>query len=401
MITLADDLTGACDVGAEFLRNNWPVRCVFASARGWRESLEKTRREAVVLDMETRRLPPAKAARRAGEIGMDLRQRGLSPAYFKIDSTLRGNLYREIEAVRRASRKRLAWLVPANPSMGRWTIGGRHFVDGIRIEKTPFARDPLHPVRSGDLLAAGNASLGPDRCVLLGLGDLSRGPRHLRRLRNVWLRKGARMVVADAVCDDDLRRVAECIPKEDLACGAASLARHCTPVRKGARRAGTQRMLGRGLAVIGSLNPVTARQVDRASRKRGIEVRRLGPGDLRQSPAAPGPGTRWLVLALAAGKFRLARSPDLAARAGENIAVALARYSARAFEAWKPRKLLFSGGLTAAAVSEQLGIRELVLVRELAPGLVLSEAISERGRYSAITKPGGFGAANSLERLMG
>lgn len=402
MIILADDLTGACDVGAEFLRNNWPVRCVFPSASGWRNSLKKGTPEAVVLDMETRRLPPAKAALRAGKIASDLRRQGLSPAYFKIDSTLRGNIYQEIEAVRKASGKRLAWLVPANPGMGRWTIGGMHFVNGIPIERTDFARDPLHPIRSGDLVAAGNARLGRHICASLSLADLSRGPARVKRLRKNLIRKGVRIVAADALRDEDLRRLAECIPKDDLVCGAASLARHCTPARRGARRRGTvsDRKTGRGLAVIGSLNPVTIRQVNGTARHRGIEVRSLGPADLRRYPKDPAPKTRWLVLALAARKFRLARTPARAAREGEAIARALARHAALAFEKWKPRKLLFSGGLTAAAVSEELGIRELVLVRELTPGLVLSEALSERGRYSAVTKPGGFGAADSLERLM-
>ncbi len=385
------------------LRNNWPVRCLFPSTPGWHKKLRAKGRQALVLDMETRRLPPAKAVLRAAGIARRLARQRLAPVYFKIDSTLRGNLFREIEAIRKASGKRLAWVAPANPLMGRWTIGGRHFVNGMPIEKTEFARDPLHPVRSGDLLAEGDSRLGKGKCALFSLTDAARGPRWAARLRRKWLDGRVRMVVADAVRDGDLRRLARCIPRDDLICGAASLARYCTPPFKGVPRTRLRSVRGkkvRGLAVIGSLNPLTARQVAGAARRKGIETRRLGPPELRRPATVPRPGTRWLVLALEARKFRLADTPRRASEAGERIARALARHAAPALRAWKPGRLLFSGGLTAAAVCEELGVSELVLERELTPGLVLSEALAGRASYRTVTKPGGFGSADCLERLM-
>lgn len=418
IVFLADDLTGACDVGAECLRNGRAVRCLFVSRPGWMRDCRGAGGGVRLLDLETRRMSLRSAVARARRVASALRRIGVVPAYFKIDSTLRGNLVGEAEALRRGTGRRLAWLVPANPAQGRKTVGGRQFVRGVPVERTAFSRDPLHPVRTGNVVEMVEAVLGRGSCVRLGLRDLGRGAEHVGRLRRRWVASGVRMVVADAVTDDDLRRITRCISREDIACGAASLARYLLRSRAAGPRRGVHPFIagrlrsGRWLAVIGSLNPRTESQVRLASRR--ARVVRLTPRDL----AGPGgralrageiaarlAGGRWGILALDPGTFRshFRRNRLSALRAGERIARALAGRAAEVMWRLRPDGLLLSGGLTAAAVCERLGISRLVLRSELLPGVVASEARVPRyaGRTAVITKPGGFGEAAALARLTG
>ena len=359
-----------------------------------------------VLDLETRRLAQPAAVRRASLAGRWLNRVRVRPGYFKIDSTLRGHPVAEAEAIRRATGRRLTWLVPANPAMGRTTVGGHQFVDGEALESTAYVHDPLHPVKTGNLLQLAAKDLGWRACAHLPLVDLEKGAARVRNLRRGWLRAGVRLVVADIVGESDLARLAACIPSDDLPVGAAALAAHLFGKRgRGVSRSRetprVPRFGGtRGLAVIGSLNPLTASQLARAARLRGVCVRRLGPDDLRRGTvAAPGAEARWLVLVLDPVRFRRL----LAARSwrGERIAGALARLAARAVRDWAPDGLLLSGGLTAAAVCEAMGIPELRLRREVAAGLVASEADGPSGRLAILTKPGGFGAKDALAAIMG
>ena len=113
---LADDLTGAADASVHF------------ASRG-EVTLAFDRREAgglVAIDTETRTLPAAEAAR----VITDLAQ-GLEGGVFKkVDSTLRGPVAAELEALRVALGRRAVLLAPALPAQGRTVVGGRLLVDG-------------------------------------------------------------------------------------------------------------------------------------------------------------------------------------------------------------------------------------------------------------------------------
>ena len=65
----------------------------------------------------------------------------------KVDSVLRGPVAAEIEAALDGLGLDRAVLVPANPSRGRIIRDGAYFMDGVPLDETEFADDPMHPVR--------------------------------------------------------------------------------------------------------------------------------------------------------------------------------------------------------------------------------------------------------------
>lgn len=398
-VVLADDLTGSADVGAECLRAGWRVGVAFP----WGGKFANPDADEVrVVDIESRKMSPAGARRRAAETGRELRKRGLWPSFFKMDSTLRGNFLEEARSLLDTTGAPLAWLVPANPAQGRWTVEGKVFVNGEPLEQTSYARDPLHPVLTGDV-----AALAGRQCARLPLFVPGK-PGEAARERAGWRGRGFRFAVADAISEDDLRTVAGAIPSSDLVFGAAPMARYLLgrpprPFR------GTPRLAGRWLGIIGSLNPLTSTQVKLASRIPGVSVTTVKPAALFGGAKLRPPrcAFMWLV-ALDAAAFRpfLRRNPSRASgqggqavlELGNRISVELGGLARRLAWEWLPSGLLLSGGLTAAGVCERMGIAGLELESELLPGLVASRARADRS-LEIITKPGGFGAENAVAEI--
>lgn len=395
-VLLADDLTGACDVGAESMRNGWRVRVTFPWGVRAGGGMSPRPGEVSVLDLETRRMTPREAGRRMEQVGWALARRKIHPAFFKMDSTLRGNFPQESAALRRALGADLVWFVPANPAQGRWTIGGRVFVEGLPLENSPFAHDPIHPVSTGEVARLVEAESGRGSCRVLALHGLRAG----REARTRWLRQGSRFAVADVMGEDDFRAFAALVGRRDLVFGAAPASRFLVgaPARRFKCR---PRPVGRWLGILGSLNPRTRAQVDSARKMSGVRVTLLRPRELfsRRLPRPPSGGFMWLV-ALDAPAFRGKLGGGGAAlEEGNRMARELGRLADALSAEWGPSGLVLSGGLTAAGVCEQMGIHGLELLAEPSPGLVWARAEWEGPELAIITKPGGFGAEDALAEI--
>jgi len=142
---IADDLTGAAELGAVGLRHGLSAEIVRNGGRPGGADL-------VCIDTDSRSCTPLEAARRAAEAAKMLRVAGAKWIYKKLDSVLRGNVTSEVEAVMKQLNFNRALLLPANPSLGRIIRNGEYFVQGKPINRTEFARDPEYPRLSAQVL---------------------------------------------------------------------------------------------------------------------------------------------------------------------------------------------------------------------------------------------------------
>jgi D-threonate/D-erythronate kinase len=139
----ADDLTGALEIGSKLARAG-------IAARVSTRALEDNGAVALVLDAETRHLGPEQARTRAREISAAA-SRVARIIYKKTDSTLRGNIGPELRGMLGVLPGEPIVYVPAYPEMGRTVREGRLFVDGVSVESSGFAADPLNPVNQGHI----------------------------------------------------------------------------------------------------------------------------------------------------------------------------------------------------------------------------------------------------------
>ncbi|NWG14851.1 MAG: four-carbon acid sugar kinase family protein, partial [Acidobacteria bacterium] len=149
ILVLADDLTGALEVGAKFADRGVPAPVIC------RSSVEPSCHEGpgrlCVLDMETRHLTPAEAAEAVRSLACHARDHKVDFLYKKTDSTLRGNIGSELQALLSAFPGEPLVYAPAYPRLGRTVKDGILFVDGVPVSRTRFASDPLEPVRESNI----------------------------------------------------------------------------------------------------------------------------------------------------------------------------------------------------------------------------------------------------------
>jgi D-threonate/D-erythronate kinase len=352
---VADDLTGACDTGALFTGRG-PVPVSIWPRRAAADVVVR------VVDTESRTLPAPDAAERIATVAAGGRARHW---FKKIDSTLRGPVGGEVDALMRATGVTTAVICPAFPAQRRVVLDRALLVAGTPVAATPIARDPAFPAGAGSSVVD---LLRPqlDRALAwIPIEQLRAGGEALTaRVR----RLSGTAIVADAETDADLDRLV------DAALGVTPL-----PLLVGS--AG----LGRALAA------------------------RLG---LSPERAEPPPGGRWLVVAgsahpatrrqlkeaRAAGMTVLA-APERAADRGEVVA-RLVEQAVGAIEREKWDLVVVTGGETAVALWSALGADRMEVLGAPAPGLALGQLrLAGREPLAVLTKAGGFGPPDLLVAL--
>lgn len=145
MLLIADDFTGANDSGIKIVQ------------RGYDASIslncnENSDSNINIIDTETRNLNKNKAYDIVDKTISNLEN--LSDylvIYKKVDSTLRGNIRSEYEAIYKYLNPQYVIFAPAHPNLGRTTKDGIQYVNGKRILDTEFSQDPEKPVTNDNI----------------------------------------------------------------------------------------------------------------------------------------------------------------------------------------------------------------------------------------------------------
>lgn len=133
---IADDLTGANATAALLSTKGFTtMTCLDNDAK------EAERFDVVSFSTDSRSVSSAEAYRRVAECvaRINPEQTLISK---RIDSTLRGNLGAEVDAVIDSFPHLMAIVVPVYPSSGRICVGGSLLVDGIPLQNTAMRNDP-------------------------------------------------------------------------------------------------------------------------------------------------------------------------------------------------------------------------------------------------------------------
>ena len=379
---VADDLTGACDTGALFAGRG-PVSVVIAPA------LPDTDLEVITLDIETRALSDADAAAAVRGLSATLAPRLARSAVFKkIDSTFRGPVAAELDALIEGARARVALVCPAFPAMGRTVTHGLLSVHGVPVHHSPIGRDPDYRAATSDLvevLAGRSAlpvSLLPLKEVRGAAEDLARAARERRGL-----------VVADAETDADLLALARAAHGHSdlILAGSAGLAGAAAAAWDHAGPVPDLPEGGSCLVVSGSRHPATRDQIGALERSGIIGVRLERGGD---------ESTRGVTDRLREGGAAFIASAEILDGTRAEMAARLAAAASTVLAEVVPALLVLTGGDTALAVLRALGARRLELVGAPASGLALGRIVLDgRPPLTVLTKAGGFGAPTLLASL--
>jgi D-threonate/D-erythronate kinase len=143
---ISDDLTGASDCGGQLIRYGLNVSVTV------QENFVKTNDyDAVIYNTDSRSVTGAEAYNRVKLVCETIKPGPNNLVYKKIDSTMRGNIGEEINAIYDSFSPDFVIIAPAFPVNGRKVINGIHYLNDIKLENTEVANDPKTPVRDSDI----------------------------------------------------------------------------------------------------------------------------------------------------------------------------------------------------------------------------------------------------------
>lgn len=410
---VADDITGAGDIGVMFSKHGYAVR-IFGSGTDLRtlpQRLRSCRCDVAILDTNGRLDAAPLAYRKVRRAASALKQVGCQLYWKKTCSVFRGNVGVEFDALLDELGEEFGVAVAAFPKNGRCTRDGLHYVHGRLLAESEFARDPVHPMTESNLVTLLSAQT--KRAVgLIPLHLVQQGPEAIRQELDGARAAGISYALCDAERQEDLAAIAAAAAGERVLLGSSALAEELpkvwAPPAPFDPLAGVKFADAGGVLVVaGSVMPQSQAQVE-AMAAAGAKVVTLASDAALTSPdAAVTAIAREAVDALQRGIHTVIRSenhPDAVAAAhalGEErgmepaavsrlISALLARAAQKTLAETSTSRLVVLGGETSGAVCRTLGIDETLVLDEIAPGLPVSLALGERP-MQLVLKSGSFG----------
>lgn len=405
---IADDLTGANDTGVQYAKQGLET-VVLMDAKNLKEIGEKA--DVVVINTESRLDDDKTAYLKVKEAAKILKEMEINAVYKKIDSTLRGNIGAELDAIMDEWKINVAILVPAFPRNKRVTIGGYQLVNQVPLSMTEISRDPLTPVKESYVPALLKAQTKRNvvHIPLSKVMDEATLEKELKKAGG----EGEVIIVLDAATQNDLKRIAKIITLtgfEKLTSGPAGLAEEM-PKALGL-------ISGKpAILICGSISEVTLKQIRRAEEMiKDLAIKLDINKILKNEKGRDGEIWRIIkevkanvaeekdsIITSAVSKesveedIRIGKKLGLSnAEISEKIASALGKIAYITAEE-EIAGIILTGGAIATAALKTMGAIGVKVLNEIMPGIPIGRIIGSKfNGLKIITKAGAFGDQDAL-----
>ncbi len=405
---IADDFTGATDLGSTLVRNGMRTIQVIGAPDDKTPPPEDA--EAVVVALKSRTAPARDAVADSLAACRWLVRHGARQIFFKycstFDSTDEGNIGPVADALAAELQAGIMPVCPAFPENGRTIYQGHLFVGAQLLSDSPMRNHPLTPMTDANLVRVlgrqtkEQVDLVPYRMVEQGAGAIGKAFARLQA-------QGVAYAVVDALEDENLRALGEACADLKLASGGSGAAMGLPENfrRSGLlqQRAGEEALPsagGKAAVLSGSCSQATLGQIARM--QAAHPALQLDPLQLAErGDAVVSDALAWAQQGLAAGpvliyasappeQVKSAQSKLGRERAGSLVEHAMAALAVGLVKAGV-RRLVVAGGETSGAVVQALGVRALRIGPQIDPGVPVTLALGDPPIALAL-KSGNFGA---------
>ncbi|HEU0293146.1 MAG TPA: four-carbon acid sugar kinase family protein [Anaerolineales bacterium] len=420
LAVIADDLSSATDCGAQVVRSGLSV---VVPLGGYSLPKQAPAAQVISVDTDSRSLSADHAYAKVKLASQQLVAGGWTDFYKSVDSTLRGNLGAEIEAVLDIVKPDCAVLAPAFPKYGRTTVDGVQYLHGRPLHETEFGTDPTAPVKDADIarrLAEGSRR----KAGRLPLDQLRTGPTQIKSTIQGLLAGGIELVVVDIAEQDDLKRICLGLSQSDLrvvwvgSTGLAEFVPLALEVTSTSNIHNQDRPLNPrpALALVGSASETTRQQLSYAQTNhrlniisldsaRMIENGTTAAAELEQASsnlrAALDSGND-VALVVSALRDEVAATQQLgaklnlsAAQVAQRIVGGLAQAGSRLVREGRISGIVATGGDTANALCNALDAQALEILGEVEAGIPIMRLLGTQS-LPLVTKAGGFGSPAAI-----
>ena len=393
---IADDLTGATDLGVTLAREGLSV----VQINGVPEAgLAAPDADAVVVALKSRTNPPEEAVEWSLQALAWLRHAMASHIYFKVcstfDSTPRGNIGPVADALLAALGREFALATPAYPRNQRTVYLGNLFVGAVPLAESGMRNHPLTPMTDSNLVRVMGAQT-KGRVGLVDFAAVEAGAAAVQARGEALRAEGCRYAIVDAIRDEHLVAAGAACADLKFSIGGAGLAMGIArALAKGAKKgagAALPNVDGAAAILSGSCSEATLAQVEAARAK--YPSLHLDPARLDVQAALA-----WAKPKLGAGPVLIYTSALPSARAeGRADAIEHAfRALAKGLAAAGVRRFVVAGGETSGAVTEALGVKALAIGPEIAPGVPWTASLGGEPMLLAL-KSGNFGGPDFFSK---
>lgn len=205
---VADDLTGATTTGVLLARSKARTAVFFNE-----EAAEKAEGigdlDAVLISSNSRPLPANEAYEKVASAANALKRMGVKYFSKRIDTTLRGGVGIEVDALLdQVGEDAVAIVVPAMPQSRRVLVGGFSVIDGVALVNTPVAQDVRTPVKENYIprLLSGQTRR---QVGLVTLDKVLSGETQVKISLKEQRAAGCEVIVVDAISLEDVETVAK------------------------------------------------------------------------------------------------------------------------------------------------------------------------------------------------
>ncbi|MGG4488156.1 four-carbon acid sugar kinase family protein [Metabacillus idriensis] len=198
---IADDLTGANDSGVQLAQHGLKTSVLFDIDK---ESIHNY--EAIIFDTDSRSIERDEAYQKVKEAAHFLKEAGFPFIFKKIDSTMRGNIGAEIDAVYDVVKPDFMMIAPGYPKNNRTILNSSHYLKGVPLAETEISKDPKTPVTLSflpELLQEQtNRKIGA-----ITLADLELGPAKIQEKLDHYCEQNIAYIIVDSTEEQHLEQI--------------------------------------------------------------------------------------------------------------------------------------------------------------------------------------------------
>ncbi len=263
---IADDLTGANATGVRLANSGFKSATVVFGG----EVPDSNHFTSINIDTDSRYCSSKDAENRVLEAYQKLSNWGADVIGKRIDSTVRGNLGVETDILLNAMGKNsIAVVVASYPDSGRVVSGGYLLVEGVPVEATDVAKDPMNPITKSHV-----PTIMQEQSKLpvshIGLGNVLKGKSSILDELTKQVTAGNRIIVVDAVTNEEIEHIAEAMSEIKEY--------EFVPVDPGPLSAAYGRVMAHQhiqtnkiIVTVGSITPLTGRQLNYLIDKKNVK----------------------------------------------------------------------------------------------------------------------------------
>ena len=205
---VADDLTGATTTGVLLARSKARTAVFFnEEAAEKAEGIDEL--DAILISSNSRPLPANEAYDKVKSATIALKRMGVEYFSKRIDTTLRGGVGVEIDAMLDQMKEgTVAVVVPAMPQSRRILVGGYSVIDGVALLNTPVAQDVRTPVKENYIprLLEGQTRR---KVGLVTLDKVLAGEEVIEEALAEQKKAGCEVIVVDGITLEDVENIAK------------------------------------------------------------------------------------------------------------------------------------------------------------------------------------------------